>query len=130
MKKEVDTILIKTVSRLLPVELTDAELREAGDELAATVQEINSEDNRQKEIKDQLKARMSELEAKQSKLAMKITQKKEYRDIQVRIEMHTSGQVSETRIDTGKVLTLRDPYEEEKQFPLKPIEPKGGDELV
>ena len=116
---KVTVMLLKNVSRLLPVNLTDAELRSSGDELAATVQEISSEDDRQKEIKDQLKARMSELVAKQSKLALRISSKKELRDTQIKIEMHINGKVTETRIDTGEVLTLREPYEDEKQLPLQ-----------
>ena len=111
-------IPIRTISRLLAVKLTDDELRASGDELAATVQEIDAEEDRQKSIKDQLKTRLSELTAKQSRLALRISRKEEFRDVQVAIEMHPSGQVSETRIDTGEVLTLREAYDEEKQLPL------------
>jgi len=117
-RKEEDKILLHNVSRLLSVKLTDAELRQSGDELAATVQEIDAEEDRQKNIKDQLKTRLSELTSKQSRLALRISRREEFRDVQVAIEMHVSGQVSETRIDTGEVLILREAYDEEKQLPL------------
>ncbi len=117
-KKEENVIPIKTVSLLLPVKLTEVELMQTGQDLAATVQDIASEEDKQKEVKDQLKVRMSELVAKQTKLALRISRKEDYREVQVKIEMHTSGQVSETRTDTGEVLTLREAYEEEKQLPL------------
>uniref|UniRef100_A0A6M3J2F9 Uncharacterized protein n=1 Tax=viral metagenome TaxID=1070528 RepID=A0A6M3J2F9_9ZZZZ len=119
------TIPIKTVSRLLPVILTDDDLRNKGGELASTVQEINGEEDKQKEIKDQLKARMSQLVAKQSTLANTISNKKEYQDVQVKIEMHASGQVSETRVDTGEVIVLREAYEDEKQLSLSQIPEEG-----
>ena len=127
-KKVENTIPIKTVSRLLPVKLTEPELMQTGQDLAATVQDIASEEDKQKEVKDQLKVRMSELVSKQTKLALRISRKEEYREVQVKIEMHTSGQVSETRVDTGEVLVLREAYEEEKQLPLaKQEEPNSAE---
>ena len=111
-------IPIRMVSRLLPVKLTEEELRASGDELAVTVQEIDAEEDRQKSIKAQLKTRMSELTAKMSKLALRISRKEEFRDVQVAIEMQASGQVTETRPDTGEVLTIREAYEEEQQLSL------------
>ena len=123
MAKEKETrVLLKHVSRMLACKLTDDELRQSGDELAATVQEINAEADRQKSIKDDLKARLSELAARESKLSNRIMRREEYRDVQVAIEMHDSGQVSETRLDTGQILTLRAAYEEEKQLPLSNAE--------
>jgi len=128
-KEKVDKLLLKNISRLLSVKLTDRELRESGDELAATVQEIDAEEDRQKNIKDQLKTRLSELTSKQSRLALRISRREEFREVQVAIEMHISGQVSETRLDTGEVLILREAYEEEKQLPLsKTEEDKPGGE--
>lgn len=126
VKVEKETkVLLRHVSRLLSVKLTDDELRQSGDELAATVQEIDAEEDRQKNIKDQLKTRLSELTSKQSRLALHISRKEEFREVQVAIEMHVSGQVSETRVDTGEVLTLREAREEEKQLPLSKAEGKG-----
>lgn len=116
--KEKGTVLIKNVTRFLSVKLTDEELRHSGDELAATVQEINAEADRQKSIKDDLKARLSEMTAKQSKLSNRIVRREEYRDVQVAIELHSSGQVSETRTDTGEVIFLREANEDEMQLPL------------
>lgn len=118
IKEKENIILLRTESRLLPVKLNDVELRQSGDDLAATVQEINSEEDRQKNIKDQLKARMSELTSKQSRLALRISRKEEFREVPVLIEMHTSGQVSETRKDTGEVLIIREAKDYEKQLPL------------
>jgi len=125
-KKEGTTIPIRNVSRLLPVKLTEVELMQTGQDLAATVQDIASEEDRQKGIKDQLKVRMSELVAKETKLALLISRKEEYREVTVKIEIRESGQVSETRVDTGEVLILREAHEDERQLPLaKQEEPKS-----
>ncbi len=113
------TILLRTATRKLPCKLTEAELRAKGDELAVTVQEIANEDNNQKQIKDQLKLKMSELEAREGSLALIISRREDYRDVEVVVEFletgDNAGQVKETRKDTGEVLIIRPPADSERQ---------------
>lgn len=110
---------LRKVTRLLPHILTDEELRTKGDELAVTVQDLANEEINQKQIKDQLKLKLSELDARLGVLAHTISRRQEYQDTEVKIEfMETGdnvGQVRETRLDTGEVLTIRPPRDDERQ---------------
>ncbi len=110
---------LKTQTRKLPCKLDDVELRSKGDELAVTVQEIANEDNNQKQIKDQLKLKMSELTSRQGSLALIISRREEYRDVEVITDFieagDNEGQVRETRKDTGEVLIVRPPMDSERQ---------------
>lgn len=113
------TILLKTTTRKLACKLTYDELRTKGDELAMTCQEIVNEENNQKQIKDQLKMKMSELEARQGNLALTISRREEYRDVEVDVEFIETGddvgQVREIRKDTGEIMVTRPPTDMERQ---------------
>jgi len=117
--------IIKVSTRRLPCKLCDDELRQKGDELAVTCQEISNEEQNQKQIKDQLKLKMSELESRQGSLALIISRREEYRDVEVEVEFletgDNAGQVRETRKDTGEILVTRPPTDYERQ-PTLPVE--------
>jgi hypothetical protein len=123
-KKETQmTINLKTVTRKLPCKLNDDELRTKGDELAVTCQEIANEQTNAKQIKDQLKMKMSELEARKGQLALTISRREEYRDVEVVVDFletgDNAGQVRETRKDTSEVMVIRPPMDSERQPELK-----------
>lgn len=112
----------RTVTRKLVCKLTDEELRNLGDELAVNCQEIANEETNQKQIKDQLKMKMSELEARRGSLALTISRREEYRDVEVIIEYledgDNLGQIRETRKDTGEVVGVRPPTDGERQLEI------------
>ena len=75
----------RTTTMVLACRLTDGELQEAGADLAAVVQDIAGEEDRQKDIKAQMQARKMELTAKQTVLAIKVSRREEHRDVEVTI---------------------------------------------
>ena len=109
---------LKKVTRTLPCKLTDEELRNSSDELASTVQEINAEEERQKNQRDLMKAQMSELVARQTKLAMMVCRREDFRDVEVIVELHENDIVTERRKDTGDLLFTRPARDDERQLDL------------
>jgi len=122
------TINLRTVTRKLACKLTDSELRAKGDELATTCQAITNEESDQKQIKDGLKMKMSALVAQQGSLALIVSRREEYRDVEVVVDFlgtgDNAGQVRETRKDTGEVMVIRPPMDSERQPELKNIVPE------
>ena len=108
----------KTAIRQLPCELTDLELRRFGDELAVAVQDTTAEEDRQKQIKTEMKARIDELTARKARIALTISRREEYRDTEVRYCLDGNGMVLEVRADTGEVLRTRPLADEERQLVL------------
>ena len=115
------TEIVRTETRNLPCKLTDGELRERSDELATTVQAVEGEKARQDSVKAELKAKMSELESRQTRLAQVVSRKEEYRDVKVSIELHANDLVKEVRQDTGELITVRPAKDFELQGTLKQI---------
>ncbi len=106
----------------LPVRLNEEELRQKGDELAATCQEISHETADQETIKRQLKAKLAELEARRDNLAALVSSKRDYRDVEVSYRLGDDGtKVQETRIDTGEILIVRAAQDLERQGHLPDI---------
>lgn len=113
--------LIKTDTRCLPVKLDADELRERGDRLAAVIQDLNAEENRQVDQKAQMKARLSELDAKKTQLAIIISRREEDRDVTVEhFHDYERGVVETIRRDTGETISSRRLTEEERQQSLLP----------
>ena len=103
--------------------LTDAEIRQYGADLAVTVQDVASETDRQADIRAQLKARMAELEARQSQLAIKISRGEEFRDVEVLVWInYDAGVETRTRVDTGEEIASRPLREDERQGGLPGID--------
>ena len=116
-----ETKVIKKINKYLACKLTDEELRAKSDELAQTVQDTANEETRQTDLKSQMKAKMTELQSRQTQLASHISRREEYRDVQVEILLIGEGKVKEVRTDTGEVLITRPSREDEIQmiFPDK-----------
>ena len=103
----------------LPCKLTEKELRTAGSDLAGVVQDIATEADRHVDIKSQMKARLSELEARKSILAITISRREEYRDVEIEVlSNYDEGIVRRVRMDTGEVLHERPMREDERQSSL------------
>lgn len=114
--------LHRTVVRSLACRLTEEELLKKGQELAATVQDISSEESRQQDIKSQLKAKLAELEARRSNLAITVSRKEEHRDVEVDIfHDYQRGVVEDVRRDTGEIVSRRVMNPEERQQKLPDV---------
>lgn len=111
--------IIRTENRILPVKLHEDELRDRGDKLAAVIQDLNAEESRQVDQKAQMKARLSELDARKTQLAIVISRREEDRDVAVDVfANYVGGLVEVVRRDTGEVISKRRMTEEERQQPL------------
>jgi len=101
-------IKLKTCTKELPCKLTDAEVQMAGAELAAAVEAVNTEKERQKQIKADMKAWLMELSGDVDKLAHKVSRREEMREVEVEIVLVPDSMlVQEVRIDTGEVILTR-----------------------
>lgn len=106
----------------LPCALTEDELRSYGDELAGVVQDIAAQADREKEVKAELKARTTELTARQSMLAMKVSRRQESREVACVVHVdYEAGLRTVTRTDTGEVVQTR-PLRDDERQPALPVE--------
>lgn len=113
------TKLHRTIVRSLPVKLTDEELLKKGGELATAVQDIATEEGRQADIKASMKARLAEIEARRTQLAIAVSRKEEHRDVEVDIfHDYQRGVVEDIRRDTGEIISRRVMHEDERQQEL------------
>jgi hypothetical protein len=118
-RSESSTEITRTETRVLPVKLTDEELRERGDSLAAVIQNMNTEDRRQVDMKAQMKARLAELDAKKTQLAITISRREEERDVTVDVyHNYEALKVETVRRDTGETINRREMTQDELQRPL------------
>lgn len=116
-------VVLKEVTRSLPCRLTDPELLTKADELSVVVQEVSAEEDRQTDVKAQMKAKLTELDARKTRLAITIGRKEEYRDVRCELQADVqAGTVTVIRTDTGESLETRPMTEDEKQKSL-PLEP-------
>lgn len=109
--------VIRVETRTLPTNLTPDELMDRSQELAAVTQEINAEEDSQKNLKDQMKAKMSELHSKQSRLALVVTRRQDLREVEVEVRFDGT-QVNESRKDTGEIIMTRPLRDTERQMIL------------
>ena len=106
-------------TRTLPCRLTDEELRERGQALAQTVQNIATEQTRQTDLKAQMKATLAGLQARESLLANVVARREEFRDVLVAlVPDHAAGTLTEVRLDTGEAFYTRPLTEDERQLSL------------
>lgn len=113
------TSVLKTENRSLPCKLTDEELRKAGGELAAVLDDIDTEEKGQEDEKAQMKARLTELKSRQKQLAIKVRRGEEYRQVPVAYEISEGADiVTERRLDTNEVMIIRPARDDERQLAL------------
>jgi hypothetical protein len=117
MARKKQVVQVKTA--LLPVELTEKEVRDYGKRLAALEGELGCHTRKEKEIKDGLKGERSSLDGKISNLAAILNQGHEYRPVSVRVEIdYQTNTVTEYREDTGEAVGERSATEDERQASL------------
>lgn len=112
-------VSLKRVMRNLPCRLTEPELLDRADQLSVVVQETNAEEGRQTDVKAQMKAKLTELDARKTRLAITIGRKEEYRDVEVELMADIqAGTVTTYRMDTSEALETRPMSEQERQTAL------------
>lgn len=121
-----DADLIREEVRRIPVDLSDKELLEKGNELADILQKIECEEANTELIKADIKARMSALEAQRANVVLLITSKKELRDVRcsIVVDRKNKGMVKIVRNDNGQVVGTREMTGDERQRSL-PLDTKG-----
>lgn len=120
------TNTVKTITRSLPCRLTDDELMKAGSDLATVVEDITNEESRQTDQKTQMKAKLTELDARRSQLAIKVRRREEFREVEVEIDFdYQRGMITEIRTDTGEQLNIRRMTDSERQQALPLAKPNG-----
>ena len=112
--------IIRNETRKLPVKLNDQEVLEQSMELAHTIQEIADEQDSQASLKTIMKAKLMELDARQSRLAAVVATRTDYRDVEVEVALTDDAMAQETRKDTGEIMLTRPLREDEKQLQLDP----------
>lgn len=118
--------LHRTVVRTLPCVLTEEELLKKGQELAEAVEDIQTEERRQGDIKASMKARLTALGARRDEISIAVRRKEEDRDVEVDIfHDYARGIVEDIRRDTGERIAFRPMSEDERQREL-PMEPANA----
>lgn len=110
------TRVINSYTKSLPVKLTQEELLSKSGELAGTVQDYATEERRQADVKAQLKARLTELDARRTQLAFVVARQEEERDVRCDVIADLNSLVANiTRVDTGEVVQSRPLTDAERQ---------------
>lgn len=99
--------------------LTDEEFMARARHLALVCQDIESEEDRQTQIKADMKAAMTKLDAEQSRLSLIVARKAEVRDVPVCVMADDeNGEAVTVREDTGEIIKRRKLEPSERQLPL------------
>jgi hypothetical protein len=110
---------IDSFTKSLPVRLTLDEVLQKSADLAGTVQDYATEESRQADIKAQLRAKLTELDAKRTQLAIVVARKEEYRDVRCEVVADVETLLANiTRTDTGEIVQSRPLTDSERQKAL------------
>lgn len=119
-----DIRMLKVRTKLLPCKLNDEELLKYGSELGAVIQDVTAEEDQQISLKQDMKARLTSLEAERTALATKITRQEELRNVEVQPAIDfNKGVYREIRVDTGELIFERPVTDEERQEYIQFDEP-------
>lgn len=98
----------KSESRMLPVALTEGELRGYQKKLASVVVERDATEKEKKDYNDQAGASIKRLNGEISSLAKTIERKEEHRQVEC-LGRNEGGVWTVRRVDTGEVVESRAP---------------------
>lgn len=118
----------------LPVPLSNTELLDFGQRLAKCQADLAEHNMHAEQVKKELKAKESAIEAERARLSGIIREKKEIRDVQCeRWAFYDQGDIVENRTDTGEVIYRRrmEMHERQVKLPIdgKPAENGTGEPL-
>ena len=112
-------LLVKGRTEQLSCHLTDEEFMVRARDLALVCQDLEGEADRQSQIKADMKAAMTKLEAEQSRLSLIVARKAEVRDVLVDVLADDMmGEAITVRQDTGEIINRRKLLASEQQLPL------------
>lgn len=112
-------VLVQTKPETLECRLSHDEFLDRARALAEACQDIESEEGRQTQVKADLKAQMTRLEAERSRLSLIVTRKAEPRETPTTIYADDARGLAITiREDTGEVVRQRELTPNERQLPL------------
>ncbi len=119
----------KRVVRNLPVKLSDTELLEFGKRLAQTSSDIHAEEERQTQVKAELKAKLGFIENERTRLSGIVSSGRENRDVSCDMVFDYSRLIVEViRLDTKEVAETRRMTEAEQQRKLFDDRPKEAEQ--
>ena len=121
MVKQKDEAKVKTTheTRLLKCELTEEEVRVADQELARNLDELESLDDKLKELKADFKAQIEAKEAAAKVQRNLVRNKWDYRNTACTMVLdYTNGTVTVTREETGEIIKDCKMLTEEKQMDM------------
>lgn len=109
---------LKNLERSLPVKLTREEVLEKGAELAGVVEDIDLETEDQKEQRQGMKSRMTELESRRARVASVIRRGQENRRVECTQYLTDDKHVILVRDDSGEEIEKRMAHDDELQQSL------------
>lgn len=110
---------VRTETRSLAVRLTDAEFIERATALAKVNQDIGVEEDRQVDLKSQMKAQLTMLDSQRAKLSSVVARREEVRDVVCDVHHdYDRGFVEVVRQDTGESISVRPMTDAERQMQL------------
>lgn len=125
-KKKVET---RKLSQHLKVNLTEAELLEAGEKISSAMTEKERQEANLDRIKQQFKGEISVCDGIISSNKTLICNKFEYRDVECEeFRDYESGVVTVIRLDTGEVVTERKMRDDELQKSIQFCDEGEGEE--
>ena len=119
MPNPTDPDIISIETETLPVKLGPDAYAAVSRDLGKTVRERLREEVSQKDRKDAMKARLSELDAKIARLSVITDTGEDYQEVEVETRWADDGRMVErVRVDTGEVISSRPPSNTERQAKL------------
>ena len=114
-----DMAKLDTHTETLLTPLTDAEWTQRANALARACQDIGSLEAKHADMKAQMKADLTRLEAERDRLALIVNRKAENREVAVTAYAdYTRAEVSYVREDSGEIVRTRPMDDKERQTPL------------
>src|SRR3990167_2895370 len=119
MPNPTDPDIISIETETLPVKLGPDAYAAVSRDLGKTVRERLREEVSQKDRKDAMKARLSELDAKIARLSVITDTGEDYQEVEVETRWADDGRtVERVRVDTLEVISSRPPSNAERQAKL------------
>lgn len=107
--------------------MTDDEKRLKGSELAVSVEELAALDVEKKDFAEKLKARVSHVEKRITKLAHEVKTGKEVRPVEcAEYQRYATRMVDLVRLDTGEIVFSRPMRPDEFQTSMEMQQPEGS----
>lgn len=119
----------KVLTEVLPHQLTDEEVLKFAGELANANKEVDNAIDEKKALTGQATAKVKKAEAYRDQITNIVASRTEWRETTVhRVYDYEKATVTESRTDTGEILSSRAMSDKEKQASLLDDDDMGGEE--